>query len=101
VKSLATYQKLRGGYYTPKPIANFLASWAIQSSTDKILEPSCGDGILLEAAIEVLTRCGASPTEIAHLIYGVEIDPLEARKAAERIRVLACPEAQVQIHNGD
>jgi adenine-specific DNA-methyltransferase len=101
VKSLATYQKLRGGYYTPKPIANFLASWAIQSSTNKILEPSCGDGILLEAAIEVLTRCGASPTEIAHLIYGVEIDPLEARKAAERIRVLACPEAQVHIHNGD
>ncbi len=101
MKSLTTYQKLRGGYYTPKPIANFLASWAIQSPTDKILEPSYGDGTLLEAAIETLIRCGANTTEIAHLIYGVEIDPLEARKAVERIRVLTYPASQIQLHNGD
>jgi adenine-specific DNA-methyltransferase len=31
MKPVATYQKLRGGYYTPKPIADFLARWAIQT----------------------------------------------------------------------
>ena len=36
-----SYQKLRGGYYTPKLIADFLASWAIRSPADEVLEPSC------------------------------------------------------------
>lgn len=38
--------KLRGGYYTPEPIARFVAEWAVSAGT-KILEPSCGDGAIL------------------------------------------------------
>ena len=38
MKPVATYQKIRGGYYTPKPIADFLARWAIQTPTTKVLE---------------------------------------------------------------
>ncbi len=37
-------QKLRGGYYTPQEITNFLCKWAIDRDSMKILEPSCGDG---------------------------------------------------------
>lgn len=101
MKPVATYQKLRGGYYTPKPIANFLASWAIQSPTAKVLEPSCGDGGLLEAAIETLLKCGANKTDVSWLIHGIEIDPQEIEKALERIQVLTGVATEVDIYQGD
>ncbi len=47
---LANATKLRGGYYTPSPVAEWLARWAIRSGKDRVLEPSCGDGAFLAAA---------------------------------------------------
>lgn len=44
VKDKLSAEKLRGGYYTPKPIADFLCRWSIDNSTQTVLEPSCGDG---------------------------------------------------------
>jgi adenine-specific DNA-methyltransferase len=87
MKSLATYQKLRGGYYTPRPIADFLARWAIQTCDTKVLEPSCGDGVILESAVETLISLGAEETVIKDLVQGIELDPHEARKASERLHV--------------
>jgi len=44
-----TSEKLRGGYYTPIPIAAFILKWGINGTTDyEILEPSCGDGVFLK-----------------------------------------------------
>ena len=98
MKPVATYQKIRGGYYTPKPIADFLARWAIQTPTTRVLEPSCGDGILLESAIETLISLGAENTTIKNLVQGIELDPQEAQKALERLRELNdLPLAQIDI----
>ena len=88
MKPVATYQKLRGGYYTPQIIADFLAKWAIQISNTKILEPSCGDGILLEAAVQRLIHCGAERTSIDNLVQGIELVPEEAQKASKRIMAI-------------
>src|SRR6266446_4646938 len=88
MKPVATYQKLRGGYYTPKPIADFLAQWAILTPVTKVLEPSCGDGILLESAIETLISLGAEKTTIKNLVQGIELDLHEAQKASERLHAL-------------
>ena len=45
----ATKEKLRGGFYTPEPIASFILKWAMEGEDSlDILEPSCGDGIFLE-----------------------------------------------------
>ena len=85
MKALITDQKLRGGYYTPKPVADFLARWAIGKPDTHILEPSCGDGNLLEAAAQTLLKRGARPDQLTNLIQAVEIDPLEASKAVERL----------------
>jgi adenine-specific DNA-methyltransferase len=41
--------KLRGGYYTPIEIADFLVTWGMEISPSHILEPSCGDGIFIKA----------------------------------------------------
>ena len=101
MKPAATYQKLRGGYYTPKPIADFLARWAIQTPTTKVLEPSCGDGILLEAAVEALVACGAEKASAANLIQGIELDPQEAQKASERIQALSGSLFPAHISVGD
>ena len=41
--------KLRGGYYTPLPIASFLAKWVLANKPKHVLEPSCGDGAFIHA----------------------------------------------------
>lgn len=97
----ATAQKLRGGYYTPKPIADFLAHWAIQTSSSQVLEPSCGDGALLQAAAKTLIELGTTKNELIHLLHGIEIDPIEARKAIENIDAFTSLTAPISIHNGD
>ncbi len=101
MKPVATYQKLRGGYYTPKSIADFLADWAIQTPTTQVLEPSCGDGTLLESAFEALIRCGSERTTAPSLVHGIELDPQEAQKASERLVVLSGSALPAQIHIGD
>lgn len=101
MKPTPTYQKLRGGYYTPKPIADFLARWAIRSRSCEILEPSCGDGILLESALETLVGCGAAHEDAVKQVHGVEIDSVEAAKAAARVQRWGGLLTEPGIHVGD
>lgn len=46
-------QKLRGGYYTPPDIAAFLLRWVKEIRPSRLLEPSCGNGVFIEALAEV------------------------------------------------
>ncbi|MDQ3507931.1 MAG: class I SAM-dependent methyltransferase [Actinomycetota bacterium] len=101
MKTVPTYQKLRGGYYTPKPIADFLADWAIKSPRASVMDPSCGDGEMLTAAAETLERLGAEPSEVANLVHGAELDPREALKAADRMHGMGVAPPSDKIHTGD
>ena len=47
-------KKLRGSYYTPEWIANFVARWVKHYSIQSVLEPSCGDGVFFDALIKRL-----------------------------------------------
>ena len=38
MKPIEGYNKLRGGYYTPKKISEFISQWAIRSKNDTVLE---------------------------------------------------------------
>ncbi|MCV7100041.1 class I SAM-dependent methyltransferase [Mycobacterium palustre] len=68
-KAAASADKVRGGYYTPAPVARFLARW-VRDAGPRILEPSCGDGrILRELA------------ELGGDVRGVELLAGEAAKA--------------------
>jgi adenine-specific DNA-methyltransferase len=96
-----SYQKIRGGYYTPKLIADFLARWAIQSPAARILEPSCGDGVLLESSLKVLVELGASKKQAVGLVEAIEIDRAESLKAVERLRPLGFPAEDSMVHGGD
>lgn len=66
--------KLRGGYYTPQPIARFVAEWAAQAGP-RILEPACGDGAILQELASVTSPEG---------LTAVELVRSEAAKASRR-----------------
>ena len=36
--------KEKGAYYTPEQVVCSLVSWAVRCRTDRLLDPSCGDG---------------------------------------------------------
>ena len=82
MKPIDGYDKLRGGYYTPKTIAKYIADWAVRSSTDTVLEPSCGDGCFLDVACVRLSELGCPDESLPSQILGIELDSSEARKAA-------------------
>jgi adenine-specific DNA methylase len=77
--------KLRGGYYTPGEIAEWLCRWAIRSADDTVLEPSCGNGEFLLAAAQRLTKLGASRRCIANQLVGIEIIAREASEAQRNL----------------
>ncbi len=101
MKPALSYQKLRGGYYTQKPIAKFLSRWAIVSPKSEVLEPSCGDGAILEAILETLVEGGCSKKRAVKLVYGVELDAEERAKAIDRVRQAGFPLEDAQVHRGD
>lgn len=84
-------QKLRGGYYTPGDLADFIAKWTCRHDTREVLEPSCGDGQFLDSLAKAgLTTQGA--------ITAFELDSAEAEKAKERSAQLG---VTAQIHDDD
>lgn len=83
MKPIEGYNKLRGGYYTPEKIAEFIVTWAIKTKNDEILEPSCGDGSFISAIADRLHEMGASDQSIKHNVTGVELDKVEASKAGQ------------------
>jgi adenine-specific DNA methylase len=70
-KAAASADKVRGGYYTPEPVARFLAGWVRQAGP-RIVEPSCGDGRILRELAALSDR-----------VRGVELVAAEAAKARE------------------
>lgn len=80
-ETLDTNQKMRGGYYTPSVIADYLVNWGIGNQTKRILEPSCGDGNFIVAIEHYLQdRPHFQPTVVA-----VELDKQELEKAKNRV----------------
>src|SRR3989344_4551228 len=74
-----TKQKLRGGYYTPLDLAEFLVNWVKEIKPKNILEPSCGDGIFFDAIKKVggLNKIN---------ILGIEFNEEEAVKARKKLK---------------
>ena len=86
-----TAKKLRGGYYTPDPVAVFLSRWALACQPRTVLEPGCGDGVFVEAFCKLAAY---------HVSFtGVEQLTEEATKA--RRRAQGSKECVVNIENCD
>ena len=72
-------QKLRGGYYTPLDLATYIARWTLAKKPQHVLEPSCGDGVFIQAIGDVCI-----PDELT--FTGFELLAEEAAKARQRGR---------------
>lgn len=79
-------RKLRGGYYTPETLAQYLVKWGLKGNVERILEPSCGDGNFLVAISQNLPdHNGKRPVSVV----AVEIEEQEIVKAIGRLHGLA------------
>ena len=90
MKPIEGYNKLRGGYYTPDKISEFIAEWAIQKASDSVLEPSCGDGSFLNAITSRYRKLGATNEQIQNNVLGIELDDIEAAKSAQYGATVVC-----------
>lgn len=71
----AAQQKVLGAFYTADPVAKFLVHWAIRKPDDTVLDPSCGEGVFLQAAAEHIRDLG----NLRPQIWGVDVDPVALR----------------------
>lgn len=67
-------RKERGAFFTPLPIARFLARHTIgRDQTATVLDPTCGDGVFLQAAGEHLRALGADASELSEQVTGIDL----------------------------
>ncbi len=81
-------QKLRGGYYTPMDLAQYLSKWVSETNPKNILEPSCGDGVFLEALAPLVSNDAS--------ITAIELENKEVKKASKRINAFKSPSIDIK-----
>ncbi|MGD9569433.1 MAG: N-6 DNA methylase [Sedimentibacter sp.] len=91
LKKDSSEQKLRGAYYTPLKLANAMVELFAAENIDKVLEPSCGDGVFLDSMHEkgILKK--------VNTFTAVELDEAEARKVSKKY----ITEKNVEVINDD
>ena len=76
-------QHLLGQFYTPRPVADFLVSFALDGERPIVLDPGCGSGTFLLAAYDALAdRTGLTHRELLPLVWGFDISPFATELAA-------------------
>ena len=91
LKKHSTEQKLRGAYYTPLQLAKAMVELFATENIERILEPSCGDGVFLDSMRE------QKLLERSKLFTAVEIDEIEAQNVRNKYQQFN----NVEIINGD
>lgn len=68
------FRKGRGAFFTPATIASFLADWAVAERHDaRVLDPTCGEAVFLQASARQLRQNGARPGDMADQLFGVDL----------------------------
>lgn len=67
-------RKARGAFFTPQPIADYLADWAVEGDASAtVLDPTCGEAVFLEAAGKRLRALGANEEQLREQVLGVDL----------------------------
>lgn len=66
-------RKLRGAFFTPPAIADYLAGWAIRDAGATVLDPTCGEAVFLLAAGRRLRAFGAPSEGLDRQVFGVDL----------------------------
>jgi SAM-dependent methyltransferase len=102
-------RRAAGAFYTPEAVARELVERTVESGEElpTVVDPACGDGALLVAALaELVRRYGeeARGRIARECVFGVDVDPLAVAAARRRIAAAAgVDEAEVMenIRCGD
>lgn len=97
MESTVEDKKRLGAYYTPERAARILADWAIQSPSDRVLEPSFGRCGFLQAVVDRLRKDGREKP--IHNVHGYDIDPTAFEGPYESL--VRENGADSQFHEGD
>lgn len=89
-KDIQTEQKLRGGYYTPDDLADFLTRWAAGVDPESVLEPSCGDGVFFDKIGSYMDN---------PKVAAFEIDNKEADKAVNQATYSGLTNVNIQAND--
>lgn len=76
-----------GQHYTPESVSGLLAAFAVRSAADRILDPSCGDGRLLQHALNRKIELGAADLSG---VFGIDRSEAAVREAAGTGATVAC-----------
>jgi len=72
----AEARKTRGAFFTPEPIADYLAAWAVDGDPQaRVLDPTCGEAVFLLSAGRYLREAGCPPEELDDRLFGVDLHP--------------------------
>jgi len=84
---------------TPEAVARYITDWAVRSTSDRILEPSCGEASFLLAAVDRLAAL-RSPDDREQFaaLDGVELHDGSARAARKLLRT-AGVNARVEVND--
>jgi hypothetical protein len=67
-------RKARGAFFTPPAIADYLADWAVEGDAGaRVLDPTCGESVFLEAAGRRLRSAGSTQDAIREQVWGVDL----------------------------
>ena len=83
LKENITQKKLRGGYYTPQKLANYITELTLKNDM-RILEPSCGDGSFLRSIKKMLGHSNYNIEKIDAVEY-IEEEANKSKKVLEDI----------------
>ncbi|NBB81357.1 MAG: N-6 DNA methylase [Verrucomicrobia bacterium] len=67
-------RKLRGQYTTPAPLAKLLVKLCLDNLNDRILDPCCGSGTIIRAALDMKLQTGIDPAAAAAQVCGNDLD---------------------------
>lgn len=67
-------RKLRGQYTTPAPLAKLLVRLGINDLADRVLDPCCGSGTIIRAALDAKLAGGISGAEAASQVCASDLD---------------------------
>jgi adenine-specific DNA-methyltransferase len=72
----AALRKGRGAFFTPLPIAEHLAAWALRGDPlATVLDPTCGEAVFLQTAGRHLKALGRQASDLDGQLFGVDLHP--------------------------
>lgn len=78
--STASLRKVRGAFFTPSELCDYIVEWALREATEAVLEPSCGEAAFLLSAGARLSRLANASRPVGTL-HGIEVHEKSAKAA--------------------